>query len=284
LILKLAPHAVIGGKVLDEVGEPVRHATVTLYYDNHRQGVDEIHMIRSAQTDDLGAYEMTPLMPGTYFLSVTAKPWYGMHPPSEPVNSNPDRQEPLPSAIDRSLDVAYPVTYYADVTDAESATPIPVRGGEHVQVDIHVNPVPALRLIFHVSGNENRFPMPQLEQPAFDGATFVPSGGGRSISPGVWEVFGIPAGRYNIRIPGEGAGAQMNGVDLTKDGEDVDTSTAEAFSSVKVTVQVPGETSVPTGLMIGLRGRSRFFSPWHAVDSKGEAEIPPVSSPQPARF
>src|SRR5579863_9768613 len=57
LVLRLAPNAVIAGKVLDEFGEPVRHATVTVYYDDHSTGVDQIHQFRSAQTDDLGAYE-----------------------------------------------------------------------------------------------------------------------------------------------------------------------------------------------------------------------------------
>src|SRR5215472_11907667 len=42
LVLKIAPDAAIAGKVLDEAGEPVRHATVTLYYDDHLEGVDQI--------------------------------------------------------------------------------------------------------------------------------------------------------------------------------------------------------------------------------------------------
>ena len=35
LELRLAPDALIAGRVLDEVGEPVRHATVTLYREEH---------------------------------------------------------------------------------------------------------------------------------------------------------------------------------------------------------------------------------------------------------
>ena len=75
LTLRLAPDAVISGRVLDDVGEPIRHATVTLYYDDHSRGIDQIHQSRGAQTDDQGAYELTPLQPGTYFLSASAKPW-----------------------------------------------------------------------------------------------------------------------------------------------------------------------------------------------------------------
>src|SRR6266446_8033745 len=50
LLLRLAPDAVISGKVLDEVGDPVRHGFVTLYYVDHSGGVDEIHLSRSGPT------------------------------------------------------------------------------------------------------------------------------------------------------------------------------------------------------------------------------------------
>ena len=54
LLLRLAPDAVIAGKILDESNEPVRQATVTLYFEDHRSGVDQIRQSRSAQTNDLG--------------------------------------------------------------------------------------------------------------------------------------------------------------------------------------------------------------------------------------
>ena len=188
-------------------------------------GVDKIHQFRNAQTDDQGVYEIAPLMPGTYFLSATASPWYAVHSNAELANAGPEGKSASSRAIDRSLDVAYPVTYYADVTDADSATSIPVRGGDRTQVDIHLNPVPALHLFFHVPGDgRNGFTYPQLEQPTFEGSTVVQSGGSRMVSPGVVEIMGIPAGRYNIRMGGAITSFQMNGVDLSKEEEEVDTS------------------------------------------------------------
>src|SRR6202043_2155990 len=56
LVLRIAPAAVISGKIMDGAGEPVRHATVTLYYDDHSNGVDQIRQARGTQTDDQGAY------------------------------------------------------------------------------------------------------------------------------------------------------------------------------------------------------------------------------------
>src|SRR6201988_649100 len=51
LILRLAPAASISGKILDEAGEPVRHANVTLYYDDHGRGVHQIWQGNRAQTE-----------------------------------------------------------------------------------------------------------------------------------------------------------------------------------------------------------------------------------------
>jgi hypothetical protein len=269
LQLKLTPNAVIWGRVLDESGEPVRHGNVILYYDDHSEGVDQIRQRNGAQTDDLGAFELINLVPGTYFLAAQATPWYALHPPSDSFG----KEE---SAFARSLDVAYPQTYYADVTDTDSATPIPIKGGERLQVDIHLNPVPALRLLFHVPGDQQHgFAFPRLEQPAFDGSAFVQVAG-QSTTPGIIEMTGIPAGRYNVRLQGRGADVQMNGVDLTKDGEQIDVATAEPLADVKISVQTLGGKSIPKGLSVGLRSNGRSMAGLRAVDEKGQSEITDV--------
>ena len=268
LVLKIAPDAAIVGKVLDEAGEPVRQATVTLYYDDHQEGVDQIRARNAAQTDDLGAYDLPNLIPGTYFLSVRATPWYAVHPPED---SKGRRSE---IAVDRSLDVAYPVTYYAEATDSDDATAIPLQGGEHLQVDVHLNPVPALHLLVHVPGDNNRgFVLPRLEQPSFDGSEFIQPNVGHMVSPGVFEVTGVPAGHYNLRIHGQGVDVQMNGVDLNKDGEQVDATAGEPPASLKLSVHPSEQTALPKGLTVALRSKGRSFAGVHTLDEKGEGEI-----------
>ena len=278
LWLRLAPVAVIAGKVLDEVNDPVRQAQVTLYYDNHSSGVDEIRQFRSALTNDLGEYEFTPLMPGTYFLAANGKPWYAIHPHSEPGQSESGHTSEVTSTVDRALDVAYPVTYYPDVTEADDAMPIPIGGGERVEADIHLNPVPSLRLLFRMPDDtKHGFSVPQLQRSVFDGSAFVESSGANVIAPGLMEVTGIPAGRYNISINGPGVPSQMNGVDLTKDGEQIDTSKGEVLSSVKLSVQIAGGGAPPSHLSVGLRSGTKTpnVSP---LDSKGEAELQQVAA------
>jgi Carboxypeptidase regulatory-like domain len=270
LVLKLAPNAVVWGKVLDEAGDPVRRANIALYYQDHQEGVDQIRMRASAETDDLGDYELPELTPGTYFLSARATPWYAVHPPS--TSGAQDK-----AAVDRSLDVAYPVTYYSDVTDSESATPISLKGGERVQIDIHLNPVPALRLLFRVRGDaQHGFVLPQLEEPGFDESSFVETGGTYQVSPGVFEVTGIPAGRYNVRLQGQGTNMQMNGVDFSKDGEQIDATAGVPLSNLMISVQIPGESSIPKGLMISLLSKVGNTTGVHMLDAKGEAKIDEV--------
>lgn len=273
LILRLAPMAIIAGRVLDESGDPVRHATVNLYRNDHSSGIDQITQVHSSQTDDLGAYETTGVPPGTYFLSVSARPWYALHPRSE--DAGPAASASIDAKVDRSLDVAYPLTYYPDVLDAESASPIPVRGGERLQIDMHLNPVPALHVFFRAPiKGEGEHIFPQLEQPAFDGSTFLQTGGyQQSASPGLFELTGVPAGRYNVRLFGQNTATQMSGVDLSKDGEVIDTSTAEAISSVKIGVQALGDTTIPQHLMVGLRTGSKIFAGVQQVNAKGDAEF-----------
>jgi hypothetical protein len=271
LILRLPPAGLIAGKVLDESGEPVRHADVAVYYEDHGSGIGQVREIRSAQTDDQGEYEVNPLVPGTYFLSASATPWYAVHPDSQP---EPPGAPPV--SVDRSLDVTYPLTYYGDETEAENASPIPVRGGDHVTADIHLSPAPALTLRFRVPENaQNGFQVPQLQQTGFDGSTTNVQGNGfRMVSPGVMEMTGIPAGKYNVRINGEGSGAQLSSFNLNREGQELDLSTAEALSNVKISVNISGD--MPHRGVVALRTGRRQVVAWQQVDAKGEAELQQV--------
>jgi len=278
LVLKLSPEAVISGRVLDEAGEPVRRGLLTLYRNNHIQGIDEIQAFRQAQTDDLGAYELTSLLPGTYFLSVRAEPWYAFH-PAPASNEAGAEGNKARADVDRSLDVAYPLTYYENATETDSATPIQIRGGERLQIDMDLNPVPALRLIFHMPQEPNQGTLfPQLHQKAFEGTSFV-QGNPQFISPGVVELTGIPAGRYDVRVQGSNTLTQLNGVDLNEDGEEIDTSRAEALGSMKISVTGPGESTLPKDLAVVLASTPRNGSGgFRNLNAKGEAEIQQVAA------
>jgi protocatechuate 3,4-dioxygenase beta subunit len=268
LVLRLDPSAMLSGKILDELGEPVRQATVSLYREDRQVGVGRIIKFRVSMTDDQGGYEFSNLDAGSYFISATAKPWYALHTVSsgEPAAGN------LPAAVDQSLDVAYAITYYGDATEPDDATPIPVRGGDRLQADIHLNPVPALHLTFHLPENgPNGFTMPMLQKQSFDGMEMIQSDGMSQVSPGVFEMTGVAPGRYSVRTPE--AGSEATDVDVTTNGQELDMSTAQRASMVKAKIQILGEATLPPQIEVALRNSKMRIVAWQEMDAKGEVEF-----------
>lgn len=249
LVLRLDPMAVLTGKVLDEAGEPVRHAGVTVYREDRFSGVSRIRPFRSSQTDDRGFYELAPLRAGTYFVSADARPWYEIH----PVKSQQSGADSLPNLVDSSLDVAYPKTYYGDATESDEATPIPVRGGDHLEADIHLTPVPALHLLMQAPDDRSGVSMPLLQKRAFDTEEQVSPGGMQMISQGLYEITGIPAGRYEARFVSNGQFGAPTQVDLTTDGQELSASNAQTASTVTATVHILGQSNIPSNMVLILR-------------------------------
>jgi hypothetical protein len=271
LALRLAPNAALTGKVLDEFQEPVRHAQIMVYRENHFQGVSRIVGFRGAVTDDQGRYEVTPLNEGTYFVSAKASPWYAVHPTSTGEGAtNP------PTQVDPSLDVVYPITYYGDATEAEDAAPIPVRGGDRLEADIHLNPVPSLHLIVHVPEDGTQgMAVPVLQKSSFDGLEQVENSNIQNVAPGVVELTGVAAGRYTVRMrDSSGQLQEPTEVDLNSGGE-LDVSSGRSTSKVKATVRIEGAASLPSHLQIGLRN-SKGRVDATEVDAKGEANFADV--------
>ncbi len=277
LALRLAPNAVLTGKVLDEFQDPVRRAQITVYRENHFQGVSRIFSFRSAMTDDQGRYEVTPLNEGTYFVSAKASPWYAVHPTSTVEGAASKANPPIPPPqVDPSLDVVYPITYYGDATEAEDAAPIPVRGGDRLEADIHLNPVPSLHLIVHVPQDSTQgMSVPVLQRPSFDGVDEVENSSIQNVAPGVVELTGVAAGRYTVRMrDSSGQLQEPTEVNLNSGGE-LDVSSGRTASKIKATVQIEGAASLPSQLQIGLRN-SKGRVDAAQVDAKGEANFADV--------
>ncbi|MEQ1472702.1 MAG: carboxypeptidase-like regulatory domain-containing protein [Candidatus Acidiferrum sp.] len=271
LLMKLAPLATLSGKVLDETGEGVRGANVALFVENRAAGLKRIMSFNSDVTDDQGYYEFAALAPGDYFVSVTAKPWYAVHGFSSlPAGNNSQRR--VPSA----LEVAYPTTYYNGATDSQSATAINAHAGDHSQVDIHLNPVPVLHLIVRVPQDPQRGAAPPaFEKRVFDNVEFFGADGMQQISPGVFELTGVPAGRYAVHMqdPGTGQMQEATEMNLTRDGQEIDGSQSQPAASVKFTVQMPLQAQLPKELYVGMEDSHGQVLGFQPVEPSGHVAL-----------
>ena len=244
LVLRLMPMATIAGRVVDEAGDSVRSARVQLYVEDHNGGMSRVVSAGGAMSDDRGYFDIGVLRPGTYFVSVNAKPWYAVHPPGE--NSR--------QGVSPALNVAYPTTFFGGATESEAAVPIELKGGERREIEIRLSPVPALRLVFRVP-EEGGFEMPTLQKHIFDSVQALQLTEMHLVKPGVFELAGVPAGRYDVKSGSKEPGdvRVVSEVNLTHDGQDLSEFKGEALGSLKVTVRVLGGEPLPGQWALGLR-------------------------------
>jgi len=292
LVLRLTPMALITGHVLDEFGDPVRSAHVLLYFEAHGEGMSRIIRFSSSSSDDRGFYDFSLLRPGKYYVSVTAKPWYATHPVTALNAAVSSAQH-----ISPSLDVAYPTTFYNGVTESDRATPIEVKGGDQLQIDVHLNPVPALHLTFRVpqegTDQPNSFSMPMLRKHVFDSVEFVQTEGVHQVTPGVYELTGLSPGRYTAIMKNSNSGRleQSSDLDLVHDGQELNASHGEPLGTLKLILKMPGEETLAKRYGVGLMDARRRFVAFKEGDPSGQVsfeDLPPgkyailvFSSPMP---
>jgi len=276
LALQLAPNPVLRGKVIDESGEPVRNATVTVLREGHQSGISQIRAVREVITDDQGNYEVTPLEEGTYFVSVQATPWYAVH-------GMKTRGTDEAAPIDSSLDVAYSITYYGDTTSPDEATPIPIRGGAKVEADVHLSPAPALHVVVHLRGNTTRGQtVPMFWEQSLDGMQRFETGTKYQPSPDVFEITGIPAGHYTV---GEIGGRQRQtseptDVELSPTNSEIDMTSASVTGIVKAKVSMAGESQLPVVLRVAMRNSKGRIVSVRPVSPEGEATFTNIGAGQ----
>jgi protocatechuate 3,4-dioxygenase beta subunit len=273
LTLRLVPTAVLTGHVFDEFGEPVRAASVTLWRDDHSPGVSRTVRAGADVSDDRGAFEFAPLNAGTYFVSVVAKPWYAVHPPSIRQTGTADAL----TTVDRSLDVVYLPTYYAGATEVEDASPILMRGGDRLDLDLHPMPVPALHAILHTPPTEGgSFQMPNLFRRDFDGRQQAIQPDVQMPAPGVVEITAAP-GKYELRMPPRNnEPGQSSEVDISQDNQELDASAGQAVSSISAKIELIGETALPPQMTFGLRNAQHRVVAWGEMNSTREVTFADV--------
>jgi len=208
LEFRISPEASITGLVLDEAGEPVRNAQITLQSVPPRTpgGPQPVGSTRgNARTDDRGMYELADLSQGAYRLNVHAQPWYAAN--AQPFRGNDGDA----AALDPSLDMAYPTTWFPGVSDAALAETIVLHAGDTRQADFHLVPIPSIHLRITVpppvnNGDNNNgpvraFPIIQQINQGGGGPGFVQTTT-RFEGQGQIDVGGLTPGVYQVRLAG----------------------------------------------------------------------------------
>ena len=268
LVLRLNPTAMISGHMQMKGRTGVRHAEVTLFLENHGGGMNRVRRLFVAASDDLGYFDFSGLMPGKYFLSVSATPWYAVNVASAQLSNNGSA-----AGVSPALDVAYPVTYYSSATEAADATPIVVAAGERPEVELQLNPVPALHILVRAKEDEQAgFQPPQLQkQEALDWVEPMQAGNVVPVEPGVYELVGVPPGKYSVRMNSGATGemAVASEMNLSRDGEELDTSRGEPLSNLKITLKPEGGEAVPNEIVVLLQDQRHRFVGGARVDPSG---------------
>lgn len=209
----LTAFGTIDGTISDDNGDPVEDAQVHLFRQDQMGGEGRIVRAGQEMSDDRGTFEFAHLRPGSYFLCVSATPWYAFRPTVQTDNNgNPLPEDQQPTS---PLDVAYPLTFYPNASDAAGATPIPVRGGDHLQISFSLHAVPAIHI---------RVRVPVASGGGMIGAGLMADAFGTPVEVGtpradfrpreqmaLYDISGLAPGKYELR---EGQ-ARVTQVDAT---------------------------------------------------------------------
>lgn len=128
----------ITGKVVDNNGEPVQNALLQLIRSGVLGGNRVNRTVSWTHTNDLGEYRYYSWSAGTYYLAVTAEPWY-----AKATQMYAPGQQSGPSA-------AFAPTYYPNTTDITHASPLTLKPGEEARADFTLVPVAGATVVVHL--------------------------------------------------------------------------------------------------------------------------------------
>jgi hypothetical protein len=294
LVFRLQPDASVEGQVNDENNDPVQSAMVRLFQQSLEDGRQRTIPMNQGQTDDQGRFRIGHLAPGTYYLAVSARPWYAQNNrvTLRRKSNNPDAEARAAQEA-AALDVTYPLTFYPDSPDSAGASPIVLHPGERVTADVVMRAVPSLHLRIRTSnsgsaGGPGMVGFPRVSQRIFDGyLDSVFNAPESSVEPGVVDIAGLAPGHYVIEMPvskvaneKETNRSGFREVDLAGDLE-VNAGDSSGFATVAGSVLFEGAQLVPKGVAMQLSNQETGENFGSEISDKGRFEFEGV---KPGRY
>ena len=253
--LKLARGGVVTGHVLDEEGEPLARALVTVLRQQYVRGEKQLTPAGNDQTDDRGQYRVFGLPPGDYFVSATAG---GI----EQIL----RQAIGPfGGVDQAPEsTGYAPTYYPGVVTAADAMKVKVAAAQELgSIDFQVQVVQLATVKGVVAGGSAMVSLiPEDGTIGRAAAAIDGRGGGRGVfgggrgftrDDGTFSIPNVTPGKYTIVARADGGpgggGPRMAVQSLVVSGQEVNvalTPTPGVQLSGTITLEASG-TQLPQG-------------------------------------
>jgi protocatechuate 3,4-dioxygenase beta subunit len=198
--LRLTRGSVITGRVLDEDGEPLARALVTVQRYQYVRGERQLTSAGGDQTDDRGQYRVFGLPPGDYYVSATAGGLAqilgrGLQFSVRAFGGGRGAFFGGPPVEDAEP-VGYAPTYYAGVTSAADATKLTVAPGQELGgIDFQVQVVTMSTVSGTVIGASDSVPVllvPQDRGGVFRGQVLRTG----SQADGSFVIRNVPPGHY----------------------------------------------------------------------------------------
>ena len=183
LMFRMLPNAVITGRITDEDGDPM--PGVRVIAQRKIPGSSKKETTSVAATDDLGQYRLAGLFPGQYWIAAMPPPDF------RDFQRGTDKSQ----SNDKPAESRYLTMFYPGTNDASQATPVPLKAGDEMPVNLNLVPARAYRVRGVVTG------IPAGQKPIVE----LTSRTGDSIRAsevgpdGQFEIHGAAPGNYVLK-------------------------------------------------------------------------------------
>ena len=251
---RLTPHGVIAGHMLDEDGDPLQGVQIQLLRMTYARGRKQLQQYNGSNSNDLGEYRISGIVPGKYYLGATYRGRLNM------------------IMMDGNFSVAggpafqqedYVTTFYPGVTDVAAAVPMEMKPGQQLQgINLKLTKIHTVSLKGSVINNTAAPAVPE-QLPGRGGArinvsvqleprnSLNPNGmsQGAGVRPdGNFEFPSIAPGPYNliaVTNNGNPRHATLMPIDVSNTNVEGLTLTINPGVTVSGHIRVDGDTSDP---------------------------------------
>lgn len=246
LVFRLIPQAVVTGKVLDDRGEPVDRALVSLLRDRGASGEPR------GTTNDLGEFRMSGVFPGRYLFEA----------------SGAARRDSAPPEPGKPVEVLLP-TLYPSARDVSGAAPLEIEPGQELSgLTVIMRRGPVYRVRGKIAGATGAHVVTLLlREPAFSSRAarelFAYAASSTANPDGSFEISGVRPGSYYLKFARGSSdtfqSSELLSVDVTNEDVDLKDLTLLFRGSLIVagTLRVEGDDKrIPVSSKVSLRTAS----------------------------